>query len=1092
MRKIVLAIVALAALIAGSCPAIAQVPQTMPANTIFGRLGIGAGPGQAIPLSVLASQINASVVLGPSSCSDNIIARFDGITGKLIQCSNATLSDGGQLTLQGGGYFGGQVGTTPFAGIIVDRVVTPGYGRIQGWTGSAAERLQINPSGGHVSVGSASDLGYGLGVDGTFGATGTVTSRGFIFNQSLDVSSGYVEAVHVEQIISGGTFGGAYTFGNSWRIVDASPQTLDGINIYYATALGWAGAKNAMAMHVVYGADFTDHSTGIPGNPLVGLQINVDGVAPIAGGYTRGDKTSLFAINFYISALDNSGPYFAILGGEIDLGIASTAQVHQRIGLQIQSAQPQGGDPMDIGIRGTQWDVAYVFGGGVHATGSGATWGMGFSWYPDSLDDTSYIMKGFGPTAALSGIDLQNVTFAAAGCSFTSNLFCVRQTGEIQTQGGALFGGTVATTPYYGIIIDTQGGTFGRIQATDGVAATRLNINPGGGNVTLGATTSDLGYALGVQGTFGTTGAATIGGALTATSGALSGLTLLGIRSTGAAFDLRLASTEVLTANRTLTIKLNDTARTIDIAGNLTLAAAFATSGANALTLTTSGSTNVTLPTTGTLATLAGSETLTNKTLTTPVINGLPTGTGVAAANTASTLVARDGSGNFSAGSISAALNGNAATATLAATVTTNANLTGPVTSVGNATTITANAVTLAMLATQATNTVLGNATAGTAVPTALAVGTCSTAASALIWTTNTGFGCNTSITANAVAVGGITGLGTNVATALAVNVGSAGAFVTFNGALGTPSSGTVTNLTGTASININGTVGATTPTTGAFITVAASTSVTVTSASASALTVGRLGATTPAFQVDASTGTQVAGLKVTGAATGGTVAIVAIDSGSNASLTINAKGTASIGIGTVAGNTVGVGFVGYPTATLSVRGPGNDITSSAIFAESASSTPLLNMKDDGGLYIYAMASTLQTNMVCYNSGTGLLTYQTYATGCAASSERFKDMLAPLSDDEAMRIAGNLLEAKQWTYKRETDMGPDLYVGFSAEQIAAIDARFVSYDQDGKLYAVKHQQLTEAALVGISIILRNMKADNDNLRADLERMRAAR
>jgi hypothetical protein len=33
-------------------------------------------------------------------------------------------------------------------------------------------------------------------------------------------------------------------------------------------------------------------------------------------------------------------------------------------------------------------------------------------------------------------------------------------------------------------------------------------------------------------------------------------------------------------------------------------------------------------------------------------------------------------------------------------------------------------------------------------------------------------------------------------------------------GPLGTPSSGTVTNLTGTASININGTVGATTPTT--------------------------------------------------------------------------------------------------------------------------------------------------------------------------------------------------------------------------------------------------------------------------------------
>ncbi len=43
----------------------------------------------------------------------------------------------------------------------------------------------------------------------------------------------------------------------------------------------------------------------------------------------------------------------------------------------------------------------------------------------------------------------------------------------------------------------------------------------------------------------------------------------------------------------------------------------------------------------------------------------------------------------------------------------------------------------------------------------------------------------------------GISGLGTGVATALAVNVGSAGAPVTFNGALGTPSSGTLTNATG-------------------------------------------------------------------------------------------------------------------------------------------------------------------------------------------------------------------------------------------------------------------------------------------------------
>jgi hypothetical protein len=74
----------------------------------------------------------------------------------------------------------------------------------------------------------------------------------------------------------------------------------------------------------------------------------------------------------------------------------------------------------------------------------------------------------------------------------------------------------------------------------------------------------------------------------------------------------------------------------------------------------------------------------------------------------------------------------------------------------------------------------------------------------------------------------GVSGLGTGIATALAVNVGTAGAPVVNGGALGTPSSGTVTNLTGTASININGTVGATTPSTGAFTGLTASSDITI------------------------------------------------------------------------------------------------------------------------------------------------------------------------------------------------------------------------------------------------------------------------
>lgn len=66
---------------------------------------------------------------------------------------------------------------------------------------------------------------------------------------------------------------------------------------------------------------------------------------------------------------------------------------------------------------------------------------------------------------------------------------------------------------------------------------------------------------------------------------------------------------------------------------------------------------------------------------------------------------------------------------------------------------------------------------------------------------------------------------------------------LTSGGALGTPSSGTVTNLTGTASININGTVGATTPNTGAFTTLSSSTSFTPTAYTETIVASGTVGA---------------------------------------------------------------------------------------------------------------------------------------------------------------------------------------------------------------------------------------------------------
>jgi hypothetical protein len=179
-------------------------------------------------------------------------------------------------------------------------------------------------------------------------------------------------------------------------------------------------------------------------------------------------------------------------------------------------------------------------------------------------------------------------------------------------------------------------------------------------------------------------------------------------------------------------------------------------------------------------------------------------------ANTASAIVARDASGNFSAGTITASLTGNAST------VTTNANLTGDVTSVGNVATV-PNATVISKVLTGYVSGA-GTVAATDSILQAIQKLNGNAAASANLTGAVTSVGTATSLGSFTsaqllAAVTGETGTG-------AVVFGTSPTLVT--PALGTPASGVVTNLTGTASININGTVGATTATTGAFTTLSA------------------------------------------------------------------------------------------------------------------------------------------------------------------------------------------------------------------------------------------------------------------------------
>jgi len=122
--------------------------------------------------------------------------------------------------------------------------------------------------------------------------------------------------------------------------------------------------------------------------------------------------------------------------------------------------------------------------------------------------------------------------------------------------------------------------------------------------------------------TLAVTGTSTLTGVVTLTSQPiLSSLTASKAVFTDASKGL--VSTSTLGADQGGTGVANNVAMTVTGSGNF------------AYTRTLTGATNVTFPTTGTLSTLAGTETFTNKTLTSPVISGTPTGVGVLTSSTA-------------------------------------------------------------------------------------------------------------------------------------------------------------------------------------------------------------------------------------------------------------------------------------------------------------------------------------------------------------------------------------------------------------------------------------------------------------------------
>lgn len=581
----------------------------------------------------------------------------------------------------------------------------------------------FNPAGATDALDIIQNLNgaahYGLSIAQTM--TGLLnTGVGFNYNL-INITSDNAQCAGAS---------GAFCIGSTVQHTFGGPATTGGreavnvsLNMTAATSPTNTN-RNYVAAEFAAGAATSDNGTNTGAGALGGL----------------------FAMNPLAVLRAGATNWLNLSGGETDFGMDSTASTKYMLG----------------------WSVVSGYNGGQNGSGTAAAMGAGFNVsaiVPQTLD-AAYIVSdlnsawpikasgslqkafvtGSTPTVT-NGTDWSAVAFT--GCAYKSTGFCVDTNGNISGVAQTLTGGTLANGANVLSISATQPAT---------PVATQNSIAVG---ITSAGSASQINNAFSLTYAAGYTGSSATQGLSSLNSVAGTGSTLIPASGTNTA----IGNFAVNTSTNGLTTGLNVGSAGRALSGNtnvgvLGLAQSLKNAATNiggAFSAINTGTTPVhvgvwaslnqtTVPTVSAALiadngsqtdpvfrgrvngvdkfVIDGSGNVSNAVLSgatgLPISTGLSgLGTGVATAlgvntGTAGSHVVNGGALGTPSSGVATNLTGTASGLT-AGTVTTNANLTGPITSVGNATTVTANSITNAMRATMPANTLKGNNTGSTA-----------------------------------------------------------------------------------------------------------------------------------------------------------------------------------------------------------------------------------------------------------------------------------------------------------------------------------------------------------------------------------------